>query len=128
MIDAILRSMIGSWGNWLLDQYIANALWINGLILIYALLVVLARRNFQMTLQFFLEHLQKEYGAQLQGKNKRQVTKFLSRVTLPWQAALQSVSLPFITPPNSVRLYLNTEATLRKIFQPEILAEAFTRQ
>lgn len=128
MIDAVLRSMIGSWGNWLLDQYIANALWINGLILIYALLVMLARRNFKITLQFFLEYLQKEYGTQLQGKNKRQVTKFLSRVTLPWQAALQNVSLPLIASPHSVRVYLTTESTLRKIFQPEILAEAFTRQ
>lgn len=127
MINAILRSMIGSWGNWLLDQYIANALWINGLILTYALLVALARCNFKKTLLFFLTHLETQHARQLKGKNKQQMTRFLSHISLPWQKALCNTRFPVISPPNSIRLYANTEATLKKFFGPETIAEAITQ-
>lgn len=126
MVDAILRSMIGDWGNWLLDQYIAHALWINGLVLGYAFLVVLARRNYQTILQFFLVHLHEKYASQLQGKNQKQVARFLARVSLPWKQALAHAPLPLLSPPNSIRLYPKTEAALKKLISPERLAESVT--
>ncbi|PWH17408.1 MAG: hypothetical protein DDG60_02130 [Anaerolineae bacterium] len=124
MIDAIIRSMIGSWGNWLLDQYLAHALWVNGLLLGYAFLVVLARRNFKMILQFFVVHLREKYAPQLKNRDREQISRFLTRVSLPWQQALAHAPFPFFSPSNSIRLYLKTEAALKRAVSPEILAEA----
>lgn len=124
MVDAIVRSMIGTWGNWLLDQYLAHALWINGLLLGYALLVVLARRNFKMILQFFVVHLQEKYAVQLKNKNREQVSRFLMRVSLPWQQALARAPFPFFSPPKSIRLYLKTESALKRAISLEVLVES----
>lgn len=124
MIDAIIRSMIGSWGNWLLDQYLAHALWINGLLLAYALLVVLARRNFKTIVQFFVVHVREKYAAQLKNKNREQISRFLTRVSLPWQQALARAPFPFFSPPSSIRLYPKTEAALKRALSLENLAEA----
>jgi len=37
MVNAFIRSMIGSWGNAFLDFYLANSIWINTILLLYAL-------------------------------------------------------------------------------------------
>lgn len=128
MIDAFLRSIIGSWGNWLLDQYIANSLWINGLVLGYALLVGLARRNFQATLQFFLTYLEQKYTAQFKSKSQQQMARFLKQVALPWQQALKHTPFPLLSPPNSLWVYPKTEAQLRKMFSAEFLARSIHRK
>lgn len=128
MIDAFLRSIIGSWGNWLLDQYIANSLWINGLVLGYALLVGLARRNFQATQQFFLTYLEQKYTAQFKSKNQQQMTRFIKHVALPWQQALKHTMFPFLSPPNSLWIYPKTEARLRQMFSAEFLAKSMNHK
>lgn len=124
MIDAILRSMIGSWGNWLLDQYLAHALWINGLLLGYALLVAMARRNFKMILQFFVVHLWEKYPAQLKNKKREQISRFLMHISLPWQQALARAPFPFFSPPSSIRLYPKTESALKRTLSLDTLTEA----
>lgn len=124
MIDAFLRSIIGSFGNWLLDQYIANALWIHSLILGYALLVVLARRSFQSVLHFLVNYFQQNYGVYLKGKKREQIARFLEKHPLPWQQALKHAPFPLLSPPNSIRLYLRNESTFQKIFSPDLVAQA----
>lgn len=124
MVDAFLRSIIGSFGNWLLDQYIANALWIHSLILGYALLVVLARRSFQSVLRFFVNYVQEKHGSYLIGKKPEQIAKFLAKQSLPWQQALRHAPFPILSPPNSIRLYIKNETTFQRIFSPDRIAQA----
>jgi hypothetical protein len=123
MVNAFIRSMIGSWGNVILDFYLANGFWINGLLLLYALLVVFSRRNFDNSLQLLLFSLQKEFGEQFAKKGPGSLMEILKKAAIPWAAALTKSPLPFITPPGSFRLYPKNAQTFQKFITLEKLVD-----
>ena len=123
MIFGFIRSTLGTFGNVLLDFYIANSIWINGLILLYALLVVLSRRSFDLSRQLLLSSLQSQYGNQLQKKGPGSVLKTLKKTNIPWKEALGRTSIPFLTPPGSIRIYPKNLETFQKFVPLEKLAE-----
>jgi len=123
MIDAFIRSMIGSWGNALLDFYLANSLWINALLLLYALFVVLSRRNFDISLQSLIFSLQKEFGEQFAKKGSGSILNLLKKADIPWAGSLSKSPLPFITPPGSFWLYPKNIQTFQKFITIEKLVE-----
>ncbi len=123
MIDAFIRSILGDWGNVLLDFYIANSLWINGIILLYALLVVLAHRNYKQITSSVVLFLNEKYGSQLQKKGKGSLVQMVKKARIPWKVILKKSWIPFITPPGSIRLYLSNEKTIDKLLPLEKIAE-----
>ncbi len=123
MINVIIRSMIGTWGNVLLDQYIANGFWINGLILLYALLVILSRRNYDNNLRSLVIELQNLYGDQIAKKGAGSILAKLKNSPIPWEGSLKISAFPFLTPPGSVRLYQNNPQNFEKFVPLETLAE-----
>ncbi len=123
MIFAFIRSTLGTFGNTLLDFYIANSIWINGLILLYALLVVVSRRSFDLSRQLLLSSLQSQYGQQFQKKRPESVLKTLKKTSIPWEEALRRTSIPFVTPPGSIRIYPKNLETFQKFMPLEKLAE-----
>lgn len=122
MIDAFIRSMIGSWGNAILDFYITNSLWINALLLFYALLVVLSRHNFDNSLQLLIILLQGKYGEQISKKSSSSLLKMLKKADIPWENSLSKSMLPFITPPGSLWLYPKNPKNFQKLVTTEKLA------
>ena len=123
MIDAFIRSILGNWGNVLLDFYIANSLWINGIILLYALLVVLAHRNYKQITSSVVLFLNEKYGSQLQKKGKGSLVQMVKKARIPWNVILKKSWIPFITPPGSIRLYLSNEKTIDKLLPLEKIAD-----
>jgi hypothetical protein len=123
MVDVIVRSFIGEWGQSALDFYLANSLWINGLILLYFLIIIFARRNYRFIIISLVEDLKGEYGNQLKGENPNQISRKLKRLDIPWEKALNTSSFPFVTPPGGFRPYLKNEETFHKLLSNEMLAE-----
>lgn len=123
MIFAFIRSTLGTSGTALLDFYITNSIWINGFILLYALLVVLSRRSFDLSMQLLLSSLQSQYSQQFQKKGPGSVLKTLQKTSIPWEEALGRTSIPFMTPPGSIRIYLKNLETFQKFVPLEKLAE-----
>ena len=62
MIDAFIRSMLGTWGNSVLDFFVQNNLWISALILFYGVCVFLGRRSYQCSASFLIDWFQEEYS------------------------------------------------------------------
>ncbi len=122
MIDAFLRSTIGTWGNAALDFYIANSLWINGLFLLYALLVVLSRRNYNRNLNQILGYLKEKYGSQLDKKGSGSLVSMIKKSNIPWAETLKHSKMPFLTPPGSIRLYLSNVNNLQRFLTFEKIA------
>ncbi len=123
MINAVIRSMIGSWGNVLLDQYIANGLWINTLILLYALLVSISRRNYDNNLKSLIISLQEQYGQQIAKKGAGSILEKLKNSPIAWDEAIKPSVIPFLTPPGSFRLYQNNAQNFERFVSLEKLAE-----
>jgi len=53
MINAFIRSSIGSLGRAIMDFYIENSLIINAIILMYAFLVFIGHRNYYIAVDHF---------------------------------------------------------------------------
>jgi hypothetical protein len=128
MIDAFIRSILGDWGNALLDFYIANSLWINGIILLYALLVILAQRNYKRITSSALIFLNEKYGSQLQKKGKGSLVQMMKKAGIPWNEIIKRSWNPFLTPPGSIRLYLSNEKTIDKLLPLEKIAELIQKK
>jgi hypothetical protein len=123
MIDAFIRSILGKWGNIALDFYIANSLWINGILLIYALLVVLSRRNFKSVTERILSFLTEKYGSQLQKKGTGSLVLMIKKANIPWDDILKRPWNPFISPPGSIRLFLSNQRSIEKFLPLEKIAD-----
>ncbi|MGW8144810.1 MAG: hypothetical protein ACWGN2_10475 [Anaerolineales bacterium] len=123
MVDVIVRSFIGQWGQKILDFYQNNSLWINGLILLYFLMIIFSRRNYRFIIISLVEDLKRKYGSQLKGDNPNQISKRLKRMEIPWEQALSTSSFPFVTPPGGFRPYMKNEKTFQKLLSDEVLAE-----
>ena len=126
MVDGFIRSMIGDWGGAMLDFYIANDLWINGLILAYALLVGLGRYGFNRSVNFLLAHLRGTLKVDIAAKSNAELAGLIKRAKLPWDETART-AFPWLTPPGSFRPYLRSRATLEKLIPPELLAEQLKR-
>jgi len=123
MIDAFVRSILGDWGNIALDFYIANSLWINAIFLIYALLVVLSHRNYKRITKSTLTFLHEKYGSQLQKKGTGSLVLMMKKAGIPWDEILKRGTNPFLSPPGSIRLYLNNQKSIEKLLPFEKIAE-----
>lgn len=123
MVDVVVRSFIGEWGQRILDFYLDNSLWINGLVLLYFVIIVFARRNYRFIIISLVENLKVKYGSQLKGENPKQISKQLTRIDIPWDTALKTSSFPFVTPPGGFRPYLKNKKTFHKLLSNETLAE-----
>ena len=123
MIYSFIRGMLGTTGDILLDFYIANSLWINALILLYAILVAVARHTFDMSRRSVIAFLESQYGQQFEQKKPGSVLKVLHRINIPWDQALGQSGFPFMTPPGSIWIYPKNSATFQRLLPLEKLAE-----
>lgn len=121
MIYAFVRSLIGSFGRALMDFYIQNSLWINALILGYALLVVFAHRNYYVALE--------KIFTQLRSSNEKFQREGLIKLTtndykkIDWQEIRCNVKFPLISEPKSWGVHLSSETIFQKQFTLEKLNE-----
>ena len=123
MIDAFIRSFIGEWGSALLDFYIENSLWINGILLLYVLLIVLSRRNYRIVLYSLCVSLNTKYQSQVKGKDRNQLVRILNKIEIPWDDALKSSSFPMITSPRGLLPKYKNIKTLQRLYSNETLVE-----
>lgn len=102
-------------------------LWINGLLLLYALLVFFSRRNFDSILQSLLLSLQNQFGEQITKKGQGTLLNALKKAKIPWDKALSQSTMPFITPPGSFRIYIKSQEKLKQLIPLELLAESLKK-
>ena len=128
MIDALVRKFLGTAGSGLLDFYMRFSIWINALLITYALLVFLARRNSAQIIQHILADLMDQYGETLTQKSPKQIRALLLKWEIPWETGLQAGWFPFIAAPQGFLLRIKSDRNFREIFSMEVLVETIVRQ
>jgi hypothetical protein len=123
MINAYVRSLLGEWGSTVLDFYLENSLWINGILLLYVLIIVLSRRNYSITLYSLCTSLKTKYNSQVNGKNRKQLEKTLHKIDIPWDDALRSSKFPLITSPRGLLPQYKSTKTLQHIYSNDTLVD-----
>jgi hypothetical protein len=122
MIDIFVRSLLGPWGQQLLDFYLANSLWINGLILLYFGALVISRRSYSRSLAAIIEAVERRY-TQPGGKvSPKEVKTRLAQDGVPWEAGLQATSWPFLAGPRGLWPRPKTLKTLQQLLPPDEVA------
>jgi len=121
MIDAFIRSLLGTWGNAVLDFYLSNNFWINAFVLFYALLIFLGRTSYHRTARFLLDWLEKNYATDTRAKSRSGLVRLIEKEEIPWGSARESFWFPLITPPSRFVLYVKSEQTLQKMFSKDAL-------
>lgn len=128
MFDIFIRSLLGPWGQKILDAYIANSLWINGLILLYFAILVLSRWNYRRTQAAIVAGLQARYAQSSGKKATRDIRACLAQDGVPWEAGLDASFWPLIAGPRHVVPRLKNTLTLQKLFSPDDLIDLYVKQ
>ncbi len=125
MIDTISRGLLGKVGSAILDFYIENALWINGLVLAYALIVVLANYARQQIEGEIKQYFNKIYGQNLMNKGEAWFKKTLEHNRLDWEALARSTWIPIVSKNHSIGLRFKSTGSLEEIFTPDYISTLF---
>lgn len=123
MVDVVVRSMLGPAGSRLLDFYLQNSLWINGLIFAYIILLIISRRVYRQTLVFLCAWAEEKIASRSK-LDRNQVATALRRMNLPWEEAQKTSIFPLIARPSGLVVYLRTKLLLENWITAEVLAEA----
>ena len=126
MIDVITRGSLGEFGSLLLDFYINNAIWINTVLAIYALLVVWAHVGYQRVGERIKEELIAAHGESVKNKSEAWFAKAISLAELNWEIIASHVKMPFITPKNSILIRVKSANSIEKLFTPAVIKDLFS--
>jgi len=125
MINAIIRGSLGSFSEALLDFYLNNALWINFLVLAYALIIFISKHANQKISQAVKQSLIEKYGLEIAQKNERWFIKTLERDNIDWQAISQQTWIPIISKKGSWGFRIKNADTLKTIYTPQAIKALF---
>ena len=128
MVDIFTRSMLGPWGQRLLDFYLANSLWINGLILLYFAILFLSRWNYRRAQAAILAGLQARYAPTGGKKSVREISGRLAQDGVPWEDGLRATAWPLIAGPRAIVPRLKTARALQQLLPPDALAALYAEQ
>ena len=115
----MFRGSLGPVGNAILDFYIANALWMNFLVGGYFVVLIIARRRFNSTLNNLLVQVGYKTGEQVKPAQLWALAKLIQNNKVNWQEAIALDKFPFIAMAQDYYFLPKTEKTLRKFFSLE---------
>lgn len=119
MLEAFIRSMLGTAGSAVLDYYIEHAVIINTLIFIYFGLILLGRKSYQNMKQALKAELEKASNKTLANRSEKWFQDLLEKQKIDWKSVGQSSSIPFYSPENFFWFFLKNEKSIRKQFSPK---------
>ncbi|NLE02892.1 MAG: hypothetical protein GX640_23740 [Fibrobacter sp.] len=101
IIRGIIQGFIGEWGVKMGDWYFANSLWINGALLFYALLIYIARKNYQTVTDFLLQSISDEISPNMKTWSKSEISKNIKHIKIPWDDARKKAIIPLFAKSDS---------------------------
>jgi hypothetical protein len=121
MIDAIIRGSLGEFWSSILDFYIQYSFWINGIILFYALILVLAKRGYSKIKEVIIQEIIKQFGEAILSKNENNFRKSMIRLDLDWKWVADQTRMPIISPSKSLIFRIKSAKFLKEHFTTERL-------
>ena len=119
MIDVIVRGTLGELGSAILDFYYDNSLWINGIVLLYVLLLVLARRGYLQIQEAIKSELISNYGTKIFTRNESSFIKAYGRTSFDWESIVRQTKIPIISEKGSLLFHIKSSAFIKQNFTAE---------
>ena len=127
MVDALLRGLLGDYGEVVLDFYLQNSLVINGIILLYAIIVSFCYRSYRNALALLLNHLTENYAEKLQKKSTKELEHLIGKIDLPWQEAYDAFRFSLIAQPMKLFPQKKSVEKLKELITIPILADQYEK-
>jgi hypothetical protein len=126
MIDAIIRGMLGEAGSAVLDLYLEHAFWINAILLLYALMLLVAKQGHRKVISAIKSAMLDKFGQEIENKNENWYKKVLEKNGLDWEEIAQQTWIPIISTNGTLGFRIKTPGRLKNIFTPEKIYKAIT--
>ena len=127
MVDGLICGLLGGYGEVVLDFYLEYGLVINGIILLYAIIVSFSYRSYRSALAQLLNHLTENYSDKLQKKSTKELEHLIGKIDLPWQEAYEAFRYPLIAQPMKLLPQKKTLDRLKEMISISVLADHYKK-
>jgi len=121
IILGILQGFIGNWGMKTIEFYYENSLWINSILLLYALVLSIAWRNYQAVKRYLLLSITSQLESKVKSWSKAEISKNLKITQFPWESARKQIKVPLLAKSGSLLPIFASEAAIEKMFPKDVL-------
>lgn len=105
-----------------MDFYLRNNLWINALVLLYALLIFLGRASYDRSARLLSVWYNEKHGRDAQSKSRSSLARMMERGGVPpWDLAVKAFWFPLITPPGRFVFLIKNQQVLQRLFNKETI-------
>jgi hypothetical protein len=124
IVQGILQGFLGDWGMKVGDWYMANSLWINGIILFYALLISICWKNYSTVSNFLRRSLIDQISPKMKTWTKAEINKNLKSIEIPWEAARKKMFIPIMAKSGSYLPKFASIDFLQGTFNQDFMVES----
>ena len=128
MIEAILRTMLGTAGYRLMELYVEYSLPINALIFAYLGLILLGRKSFRAIKESLKEEIERVSNKSPLGRPEAWFAKVLDSAQIDWDKISESTKIPFFSSENYYWFSLKNAGSIRKHCSPKRVASWFANK
>jgi hypothetical protein len=116
IVMSIIKGFIGDWGVNAVKFYFDNSLYINGVLLLYALLISICWKNYQKINIFLVKSITSQIETKVKKWNKSEINRNIVVDQIPWEAAIKLLKLPFLAKSGNFIPFMASKATIEKLF------------
>lgn len=128
MIEAILRTMLGTAGYRLMELYVEYSLPINALIFAFLGLILLGRKSFRAIKESLKEEIERVSNKSPLGRPEAWFAKVLDNAQIDWNKIGESTKIPFFSSENYYWFSLKNAGSIRKHCSPKRVASWFAKK
>lgn len=128
MVEAFLRTMLGTAGYRLLELYVEHALPINAIILAYLGMIFLGRKSFWAMKKALKTEIEQVTNKSPNARPEAWFAKVLESASIDWEKIGATTKIPFFSPDNYWWFGLKNEKSIRKHCSPRRVASWYSRK
>jgi hypothetical protein len=121
IVLGIIKGFIGSWGLNAVDFYMANSLWINGSILLYALIISTCWRNYETIKKSILQSITSQLELKGKSWSKAEISRSINSAQISWESEKKHIRIPLIAKSGSYMPKFASVEAIEKLFPKDLL-------
>jgi hypothetical protein len=116
IVQGIIKGFIGNWGMSIVDFYYSNSLWINGILLLYALVISISWRNYATIRTYLLNNITSQMEPKIKTWSKTEIARNIKMTQIPWELAKMQLKVPIIAKSGSMLPVIASKEVIEKLF------------
>ncbi len=121
IVQGIIKGFIGNWGMKVGEFYYDNSLWINGIILFYAVVIFIAWKNYRTVSDFLIQNISEQLEPKAKTWSKSEVTRNMRSIEIPWIEARKRLLIPILAKTDYFIPSIASVEAIKKLFPPDVL-------